>query len=239
MSADLETKIINGQNITIIRKKIKNIYLYIKPPHGTIFISAPKRASLRSIEEFIVSREDWIKKNQIKISNTECLRTDHRYETGEYHDFLGKKYLLEVVYGTGKNHIEIVENYCLKMCVNRRGMILLRKKVLYDFYKKSLKDRLPELIIKWQKIINVTISELTLKAMKSRWGSCNISHKKICLNIELAKKHEICLEYVLVHEFVHLLERCHNKKFYNLMTKYMPNWREYDGLLNAKNKFSM
>ena len=102
-----------------------------------------------------------------------------------------------------------------------------------EWYRKQLKEQLPQLIEKWEKIIGVKSNDWGIKQMKTKWGACNIKAKRIWLNLELAKKPTICLEYILVHELVHLLEKNHNQRFISLMDKFMPKWRMHRDELNS------
>lgn len=107
-----------------------------------------------------------------------------------------------------------------------------RQKVLNSWYRQQLKLQIPPLIDKWEKVINVNINEWGVKLMRTKWGTCNIQDQRILLNLELAKKDPLCLEYVIVHEITHLLERTHGAKFQALMDEFMPNWRTYKEKLN-------
>lgn len=237
MCQTLENKpnIINLSNLTIniTRKKIKNIYIRITPPLGNIEISAPIRTSKKEIEEFIISKINWIKKNQENIkkhSENNILHKNYNYITGEEHYILGKKYNLNIIYCKGINKININTN-SIDLYANKIGIKKLRKNILHNYYKKLLNNYIPSFINKWEKIIQVNVNNYKIRLMKSRWGSCNISNANINLNLELAKYPIECLEYVIVHELVHLLEASHNKRFYNFMDRFMPNWREYEKTL--------
>ncbi|MBP9721748.1 MAG: M48 family metallopeptidase [Gammaproteobacteria bacterium] len=225
---------IHGLVVNLIRKKIKNIYLRLKPPAGEIYISAPSRASLRTIQQFINSRLDWIATHQAQISTQLQSSGITNYEPGDYIYFQGRQYLLNVFFATGQNNIILDDkNNIINLYANRRGIVKLRKNIIYNFYKQNIIHQLNYLLPKWQSKMGVEITGYTLRVMRSRWGSCNITKKHICLNLELAKREPICLEYVLVHELIHFFERKHNKKFYALMSKFMPNWREYEKLLKV------
>ena len=228
----MESTELDGFAVTIVRKSIKNLYLRIKPPHGEIVLTAPKRMPIYKIQEFINLKSEWIKKQQQIIQQREHV-TNTNFETGDLIEFQGEKYILNNIYNKGINRVVIdSENKTLNVFINKRGVLSLREKVICDFYKWTLDEQLLTLIPKWQAIIGVQIQDYRIRNMKSRWGSCKIDEKNICLNLQLAKAHPICLEYVLVHELVHLLERHHNKRFYGFMTQYMPQWQEYEKLLN-------
>lgn len=231
----IESVKINDLDVKIIRKRVKNIYLRLKPPDGAVYLTVPNRTSLKVIKQFIISRLDWIAKHQAQIVKAESLDTKYNYESGEIHSFEGESYVLNVIYGKGQNKILLdKDNKTINLYANKRGVMSLREKIMLNWYKNSIDRLLPSLIHKWQLMIGVSVTGYRLRYMTSRWGSCNINDRNICLNIALAKKPPICLEYVLVHELIHLLERNHNKRFYLLMAKFLPQWQEYEKLLKLK-----
>ena len=104
--------------------------------------------------------------------------------------------------------------------------------MLYQWYRSQLRSQLPALLAKWEPKVGVTVDDLRIKRMKTRWGSCNIAAKRVWLNLELAKKPAACLEYIVVHEMVHLIERAHNNRFRELLDRLMPHWHLYRDELN-------
>ncbi len=228
----MESTEIDGLVIIIFRKSIKNLYLRIKPPLGDVQLTVPKRTSVAKINEFIRLKLEWIRKHQVAIQQREYTLSNN-FETGNEIEFQGERYKINTIYGKGSNRVIIDPlNKIFNLYVNKRGVLSLRQKIINEFYKWTLDDQLSNLIPKWQAIIGVQINNYTIRNMKSRWGSCKIAEKNICLNLQLARSAPVCLEYVLVHELVHLLERHHNKRFYGFMTKYMPQWKDYEKLLN-------
>jgi len=188
--------------------------------------------AIYKIQEFISLKSDWIKKQQHIIQQREHV-TSTNFETGDEIEYQGNKFILNTIYNKGHNRVTVdVASKTLSLYVNKRGVLSLREKIIYEFYKWTLDEQLATLIPKWQSIIGVQIQDYRVRNMKSRWGSCKIDEKNICLNLQLAKAQPICLEYVLVHELVHLLERHHNKRFYGYMTQFMPQWKDYEKLLN-------
>lgn len=145
----------------------------------------------------------------------------------------GKRYLLDVVERTGKHEVVIKSSKRLTLFVSPNTTRANRELVLNEWYRAALKERVPDLIAKWEPIIGLQVAEWGIKKMKTKWGSCNISQRRIWLNLALAKKPPECLEYILVHEMVHLLERYHNDQFRTYMDKFMPQWRWHRDVLNS------
>jgi predicted metal-dependent hydrolase len=153
--------------------------------------------------------------------------------TGESHYFWGHRYRLEVIERHGKHEVVIKNNNKLRLIVNPGTSRANRELVLNEWYRAALKQRLPNLIAKWEPIIGCEVAEWGIKKMKTKWGSCNISQRRLWLNLELAKKPPECLEYILVHEMVHLLERHHNDNFRAHMDTFMPQWHFHRDVLNS------
>ena len=217
-------------NIDIIAKDIKNVHLAVLPPLGRVRISAPKRMNLETIRMFAITKLSWIKRQQSKMLKQEREGVKN-YVNRESHYFLGKRYLLKVVESNHKpsvllNHSTIVLNVRTNSSSEQRQIIL------QEWYRNQLKEVSSKMIKKWEKKINVEVAELAIRRMKTRWGSCNQQSKKINLNLELAKKPLQCLEYIIVHEMVHFLERKHSKKFISYMNKFLPNWKHCKQNLN-------
>ncbi|QYX30349.1 M48 family metallopeptidase [Sphaerospermopsis torques-reginae] len=228
--------------IDVVRKDIKNLHLAVYPPDGRVRIATPLHINDESLRLFVIEKLAWIKKHQIKFqynnqSNYQTQNTPAKiaYSSGENHYFQGKIYILNVIEKPGNAQIEIRNNTYIDLYIKPGSNTEQRQKVLNSWYRQQLKIQIPPLIAKWEKIIGVNINEWGIKAMKTKWGTCNIQAKRIWLNLELAKKPIHCLEYVVVHEITHLLERTHNAKFQALMDQFMPKWREYKKELNNNN----
>ena len=217
-------------NIDIIAKDIKNVHLAVLPPLGRVRISAPKRMNLEAIRMFAITKLSWIKRQQSKMLKQEREEVKN-YVNRESHYFLGKRYLLKVVEVNHKptvllNHSNIVLNIKPNFSPEQRQILL------QEWYRFKLKETAIKMIKKWERKMNVEVGELAIRKMKTRWGSCNQQSKKIHLNLELAKKPLQCLEYIIVHEMVHLLERKHSERFVACMNKFLPNWKSYKENLN-------
>jgi len=216
--------------INLVQKNIKNVHLSVHPPNGTVRISAPLKMDLETIKIFAISKLGWIKKQQGKLQEQER-ETPRDFISRESHYFLGKRYLLQVTEGNSVPKIILKPNTIemfIKPTTNRQK----REIVLDKWYREQLKELIPPYISKWEKTLGVEVKEFAIKKMRTRWGTCNPIAKRIWLNLELAKKPIECIEYIVVHEMVHLLERSHNEKFIAYMNHYMPHWRSLKRELN-------
>jgi len=225
--------VVDNIKIDVELKNIKNINLKVDRTSRKVSISAPKNADINYLKKFAASKLDWIQKQQIKISiNTP--KTQKEYLTGETHYFLGKTYSLELIESTERPKIYLTTNRII-MQIPFGSVIEQREKFLFELYRVQLKRILPDLISKWEKVINVKIDDYGIKRMKTKWGTCNRNAKRIWLNLELAKKPIEVIEYIIVHELVHLLERYHNKRFYDFMSLFLPGWKQFKEELNKYN----
>jgi len=222
---------INGIEITVIKKKLKHLNLAVLPPDGKVRISVPNRIKEETIRNYAISKIPWIRKQQQKfISQTRLPKSE--YVTGETHYFLGKRYLLNVVSSSEKPKAVIRKKKYIDLYVPPTSERNFKEKILVSWYRRELQRTLPEIVAKWEQRMGVKSSSVSVRKMKTRWGTCNIKSKKILLNLELIKKSPECLEYVVVHELVHLLEKYHNDNFKALMSKFMPKWVTYKEELN-------
>lgn len=229
----MEKIIVNNIEIELTKKNIKNIYISVHSPDGKVKISAPQYMDIDSIRLFAISKLSWIKKQQQKFIDQER-QPEREYVSGESHYFLGQRYLLNVIYtNKRKQGVEIRNNKYIDLYVRENTQKYLRERVMIEWYRDKLKELIPPLIAKWEPIMGVKVYEFGVKMMKTRWGTCNPNAKRIWVNLELAKKSPICLEYIIVHEMVHLLEESHNVRFIAYMDKFMPNWRAVKAELNG------
>ncbi|MBA3072299.1 MAG: M48 family metallopeptidase [Anaerolineae bacterium] len=217
--------------IDVERKEIKNLHLSVNPPNGKVRIAAPLNIDDDAVRLFAVSRLAWIRKQQSKFED-QSRQTEREYVSGESHYFKGERYLLNVIYQKGNPKVAIRNKTHIDLFVREDSTLLQRKMVLTEWYRKQLKAVLPDQITKWQAVIGVELNDWGVKQMKTKWGTCNIEQKRILINLELAKKPERCLEYIIVHELVHLLERKHNDHFVGLMDQFLPQWRTHREELN-------
>ena len=226
---------ISVDNITInvVRKNIKNLNLIICRLTGNVRITVPNKIKDDAIHHFVTSKLPWIKKHKTKCE-TQTQLSEHAYISGEGHYFQGECYLLNVIYDN-KNKVILRDNTHIDLYVQENSTSEQRKKIMIRWYEKQLREKMPPLIKKWHNITNLEASHYSIRQMKTRWGSCNIKSKRISINLALIKKPEYCLEYIIVHELVHLLERLHNANFKSHMDRFMPQWRNHRYELNKVN----
>lgn len=217
--------------VKIVRKNIKNLHLAVYPPDGMVRVSVPRHITNDNVRLAVVSKLSWIRKQQAKFAS-QPRQSKREMVSGESHYLFGKRYLLEVVERHGRHEIIEKNNNTLILYVNPGTTEANRRLVLNEWYRNQLKQRIPGLLKKWQPVVGKAAREWGVKRMKTRWGTCNPRAQRIWLNLELAKKPQECLEYVLVHELAHLIERHHNDNFKKLMDNFMPKWRMYRDLLN-------
>jgi len=216
--------VISGIAVQVVRKNIKNMHLAVYPPDGRVRVSAPTRVSDETVRLAVISRLNWIRKRQQTLEQQ--LRQGRRLMvTGESHFVEGRRYRLDVTESDSPAAIELRNRQRLHMSVRPGTSPDKRLELLQQWYRRRLQARLPSLLEKWEPLIGVSANECRIKRMKTRWGTCNIDARRIWLNLELAKKPPECLEYILVHELVHLRERHHNDRFKALMDRYLPTWR--------------
>ena len=223
---------IENIDIELIRKKIKNIHLSVYPPDGRVRLAVPEQMDDEAIRSFAVSKLPWINKQRKKFATQERL-TEREFVSGESHYFLGTRYLLNVIETTGKQHAELRNDECIDLYVRSGSSVEKREKILSEWYRQNLKEIIPPYIEKWENIMGVKVNDFGIKLMKTRWGTCNIRDKRIWINLELAKKNLRCIEYIVVHEMVHLLEKHHNQIFKNYMNKFLPDWKIIKDELNG------
>lgn len=224
---------ITVSNITIdvIQKKIKNIHLGVYPPTGRVRIATPLHINDDTIRLFIVSKLGWIKRQQQKFQTQERL-PPREFKERESHYFQGRRYLLRIKETDGAGWVDLTSKTYLDLYVKPGASFDYKKRVVDDWYRAELKKVLPDMIALWEKRMGLKLNFWGIKQMKTKWGSCNIEKKRIWFNLELAKKPIHCLEYILVHEMVHLLERHHNSQFNAHMSYYLPQWKKLKNELN-------
>lgn len=209
--------------VDVVLKKIKNVHLSVHPPMGRVRISAPRRMSMETIRAFAISKLDWIKKQQKKLQDQER-ETPRNDEDWESLFVWGNRYLLTVSESDESPSINLNHSQML-LRVRPRTNKDHRKAMIEEWYRMQLKEAVRPLLARWEPLLGVRVMRFFVQQMKTRWGSCNYRARTIRLNTELAKKSPECLEYVVVHELVHLLEPTHNARFVALMNQYLPQWK--------------
>jgi predicted metal-dependent hydrolase len=216
--------------VEVTQKDIKNVHLSVYPPLGQVKIAAPERMELDTIRIYAISKLSWIRKQQVKILSQKR-EAPREYITRESHYYLGKRYLLKVIEHEATPVVKLKHNK-IELYIRPETSIEKRKEVLEEWYRSQLKELVRQQITKWEAVMGVQSNEFGIKKMKTKWGTCNIEAKRIWLNLELAKKPIQCIEYIIVHELTHLLERNHNSRFVAIMDNYLPNWKDLKVELN-------
>ena len=222
---------ISGIPIEVCKKDIKNMHLYVKPPNGNVVVSAPLTMSDEAIERFVRTKASWIKKQVAKF-DYQPRQSEREYVSGETLFVWGKRHYIQTEYGN-KNSLVLSGDRAV-LTVRKESTAEHRENFVREWYRELLKAEIARLLPKWEKATGLKATGWQTKYMTTRWGTCNTKTGKIWLNLQLAKKTPECLEYVILHELVHLVEKTHNERFVSLMDKYMPMWREVKTTLNGQ-----
>lgn len=216
--------------ITLTRKTVKNVHLSVHPPAGTVTLVAPMETRLEVARAYAISKLSWIRAQQTKLA-TQPRETPREFIERESHYIWGRRYLMSVGFREAKPTVEL-GNRRLQLTVRTGSTPEKRAEVLHEWHKLLLHDVVPSIIKNWEIRLSVTVNGYYLQRMKTKWGSCNHSAGTIRLNTELVKKPKDLLEYVIVHEMIHLIEPSHNDRFINLLDLHYPTWREARTELN-------
>ncbi|SMF54852.1 hypothetical protein SAMN02745866_03505 [Alteromonadaceae bacterium Bs31] len=220
---------IGGMDIVVTRKSMKYLRLKVSPPDGCVSLSAPFNASNSEIEAMVLDRLDWIRHQQHEISKR-APSPQAQFVEGEKHLVWGERKTLQLqTVGRGRGAEILGDELILRVLADDNREI--RCKLLDEFYREQIALRLPGLAQHWQPIVDRQASFFGIKKMLTRWGSCNIDRARVWLNLELAKYPPRCLDYVFVHELVHLHEANHSARFYALLDQFMPDWQQWHNLL--------
>ncbi|MEZ5328698.1 MAG: SprT family zinc-dependent metalloprotease [Verrucomicrobiales bacterium] len=217
--------------VDVLKKDIKNLHLSVHPPSGRVTISAPSRLSMDTIRVYAISKLDWIKKHQKQLREQDR-ETPRDFIDRESHYLWGKRYLLRVTEANQPPAISI-DHRKLFLQVRPGTDTKARAAIVDQWYREQIKNAAPPLIAKWEPVLGVKVENFFVRRMRTKWGSCTPSKRTIRLNTDLARKPPECLEYIIVHEMVHLLEPTHNARFIALMGEYMPQWKSHRDLLNS------
>ena len=211
-------------DVQVTRKNIKNLHLSVCPPDGKVKLSCPIHFDEERVRLAIISRLSWIREKQEEF-RSQPRQSERMYVDGESHYFRGQRHILKVIENSPNNKVHLTNNSVLRMevkqCVDRSK----KEELLQEWYRSYLKRETSALFEKWQPKVRKEASGWRIQKMKTKWGSCNTETKHILINLELAKKSPECLEYIVVHELVHLHERHHNERFKSLMDEFLPSWR--------------
>ena len=222
---------VSGISVDVVRKDIKNLHLGVYPPVGRVRVATPLHINDEAVRLFVISRLPWIKRQQARFEDQER-QAPREYVTGESHYYQGQRYLLDVDDHASVPGVSLRNNSIMDLRVRPGSDLAERECVLLTWYRRQLRQQIPPLIARWEPILGVQVAEWRIKHMKTKWGTCNIQARRIWFNLELIKKSAGCLEYIVVHEMVHLLERHHNERFTAYMNRHLPLWQYYRAELN-------
>jgi len=215
---------VGGIPVDVVRKSIKNLHLGVYPPNGRVRVAVPLRLNDDAVRLAVVTRLGWIRRQQSGFEKQER-QSKREMVAGETHYVHGKRYQLSVIEGDGRTGTRVRPNARLEMRVPPKSSHAYRENVLNEWYRQLLREPIQELVAKWAPHVGVEVAEWGIRRMRTKWGSCNPRARRIWFNLELAKKSGSGIEFIVVHEMVHLLERHHNANFVGHMDRLLPNWR--------------
>ena len=216
--------------VEVVKKNIKNLHLSVLPPDGKVRVSAPEALSDEAITMFVRTKIGWIRKQQEKF-DLQPRQSERQYVSGETLYVWGRQYFLRVEYSYKGNSL-VLSGANAILTVRKESTVKQRESFVNEWYRTLLKAEVEKYLPKWEKVTGLQCSSWQSKYMTTKWGTCNTSTRKIWLNLQLAKKPIECLEYVILHELVHLKIRNHGTEFVAEMNRYMQNWREIRNQLN-------
>jgi hypothetical protein len=223
---------VGGIEVAVSNKDVKNLHLSVLPPDGRVRVTAPLSMKDEAILLSVVNRLSWIKK-RISEFDAQDRQTSREYVSGETHYYLGQNYKLKVIKRDKKGgRVEVKPPSDMILQVPAGCASKKREEIMQTWYRNELREILEPLIQKWEKKLNVDLEKWGIKKMKTQWGSCNSRKSQTWFNLELIKKPHRCIEYVVVHELLHLKEDNHNEEFVRLMEENYPQWRERKKELN-------
>jgi predicted metal-dependent hydrolase len=222
---------IRGINVDVVYKDIKNLHIGVYPPVGRVRVAAPARLDEEQVRLAVIHRLPWIRRQREQLQDA-TRQSAREMVTGESHYVWGRRTRLKVIERPGRAHIEVGGDRLL-LYVPEDTDIDARRKLLQDWQRKQLRVAIPDVIGRWEPIIGRQVPRWSVRRMKTKWGSCNRETGHIWFNLELVKKHPLCLEYIVVHEMAHLLVHSHGERFAKLMDGFMPDWRTRRDELNA------
>lgn len=223
---------IGNLTVEIDRKDIKNAHLEVKPPNGSVRVAAPQQMSDEAVRLLVISKISWVNK-QIKSFQDQERETKRDYLSGESHYFFGQRYLLDIVNTEGRPSVEL-KGHQIQMFISCEATRDQRHELLDDWYRAELKIEALKFIDKWTASLDLDLVDWEIRKMKTQWGSCLPDQNKIILNSELAKQPYHSLEYVIVHELLHLMVPSHDEEFIKLLSGKMPDWQSRKQELNFR-----
>lgn len=222
---------VGALSVEVVRKNIKNLHLGVYPPNGRVRVAAPLIVDDEAVRLAVIDKLGWIKRQKARFAE-QPRQSQREMVNGESHYFLGQRYRLRVHEYEASARVAVRGIASLDLFVRPGASAEQREAVLLHWYREQLRALIAPLLEKWQPILGVQARAWGIKKMKTKWGSCNPTAKRLWFNLELAKKPAMCLEYLVVHELVHLLERNHTERFTALMDGFLPNWSVSRATLN-------
>lgn len=217
-------------SIRLTKKDVKNVHLSVHPPDGRVTLTAPRATRTDVARAYAISKLGWIRGQQRTLKD-QARESPRQFIERESHYLWGRRYLLTVVYKEAKPSVT-VDHKRITLAVRPSSNAEKRAEILHEWHKSLLHEAIPPLIKKWEARLGVRVAGYFLQRMKTKWGGCNYRARHIRLNTELVKKPKDLLEYVIVHEMVHLLEPKHSERFTALLGEHYPTWREARAELN-------
>jgi len=223
--------VVGGLRVAVVRKAIKHLHLGVYPPHGRVRVAAPLAVADEAVRLAVIGKLGWIKRQRAKFEN-QPRQSRREMVSGETHYFLGWRCRLHVHRQEGPSRVALRGKAAIDLFIRPGATREEREQVLQQWYRRQIKLLVPPLFEKWQRALGVKARAWGIKRMKTKWGSCTIEAGRVWLNLELVKKPARCLEYLVVHELMHLRERHHGERFTALMDRALPSWRTRRAELN-------
>lgn len=231
MNTETRQITVGGVRVTVVRKAIKNLHLGVYPPHGRVRVAAPLTVSDEAVRLAVVGKLGWIRRQRARFE-AQPRQSRREIVSGESHYFLGRRCRLQVHHREEPARVALRGKTVIDLFVRPGASIAARERVLQRWYRAELKALVPPLLETWQRALGVRVAAWGVKKMKTKWGSCTIDARRVWLNLELVKKPVRCLEYIVIHELLHLRERHHGERFVKLMDSALPSWRARRAELN-------
>lgn len=218
--------------IDVVRKQMKTWRLSVYPPDGRVRLAAPLHLDDNDLHRTIFDRLAWIRSHQERL-RARAYPAPRQYTSGEECLYLGQSMRLEVTHHAGNARVRLCDDVVVEMLVRPESTVAQRERALVAWYRRQMEEVIPPIIARWEPILGVKVNTWHIKAMRTRWGTCNPAAGRIWVNLHLIKRPLHCIEYLVVHELVHLLERGHNARFWGLMDQHLPDWRARRAELNV------
>jgi predicted metal-dependent hydrolase len=233
VSTDTGQIVVGGLRVAVIRKAIKNLHVGVYPPAGRVRVAAPLAVSDDAVRLAIAGKLGWIKRQRARFE-AQARQSPREMVSGESHYFLGRRYRLRIVPHAGHPQVVVRGRSIMELHVASDSTTEAREQVLQRWYRRRLRELILPLLEAWQPIVGIEARAWGIRRMKTRWGTCNPTSRRITVNLELVKKPAQCVEYLVVHELAHLIAPSHNDRFIEVMDRHMPLWRMHREVLNAE-----